>query len=252
MLARLIEGEIIPRLLMAHQPAKMSRIGPAPGRITQAEVSQFAHLAVVEDLHSLIEHVNAFVVRGVRVEQIYFDLLSPAAKLLGFMWEQDACSFTDVTVALCRLQQIVYEVSENAGEAPATAPHRNALFAMTPGDQHSFGMVLVSEFFRQSGWRTTTAPNASLAELERTVSSERFDLIGFSMSDAQWLERLPGVIVALRQASLHPGVRIMVGGRVFSEQPALFAIVGADATAEDARLAAQMAVKLVDEPTVLA
>lgn len=249
-LARLIEGEIIPRLLMAHQsPARANPAKSSAGGVAAAEVVSFAHLVLAEDLTVLRQNAEGFIARGVDVDALYFDLFSPTAKLLGSMWEEDLCTFSDVTVGLCRLQQLVYEFSDRIHQDD-TGAGRTALFALTPGDQHSFGLVLVVEFFRRAGWRTVCAPDASAQDLIDMVKAESFDLIGFSMSDDKWLEPLPGVIASLRSASRNPLVRVIVGGRVFTERPERVAEVGADETAEDARQAVRSADQLVGKSAV--
>lgn len=244
-LARLIEGEIIPRLLMAHQSAaRAEEAAPRASAVAPSEVVGFARLVLAEDLPVLLANAEGFVARGVEIDALYFDLFSPAAKLLGSMWEEDLCTFTDVTVGLCRLQQLVYEFSDRI-RPDTSGQGRTALFALTPGDQHSFGLVLVVEFFRRAGWRTVCPQGATAAELIDMVKSESFDLIGFSMSDEKWLEPLPAVITSLRLASRNRQVRVIVGGRVFTEQPERVAQVGADETAEDAREAVKNADLLV-------
>lgn len=132
-LARLIEGEIIPRLLMAHQSAARANAAtPAAGGISASEVVGFAKLVLAEELDVLRQNAEDFVARGIEVDALYFDLFSPAAKLLGSMWEEDLCSVNDVTVGLCRLQQLVYEFSDRIRPDDSGAG-RTALFALTPG-----------------------------------------------------------------------------------------------------------------------
>jgi hypothetical protein len=187
-LARLIEGEIIPRLLLAHQGAAGPSSADANGQhLTAVDVTRFVRMVLVEELDTLLWHVDGLIDRGASIETILFDLLSPAAKQLGVMWEEDHCSFTDVTVGLCRLQQIVYDLGDRTPATVRPVEPRSALFALTPGDQHSFGLVLVVEVFRQAGWQTVTAPDATAAELVNTVSSQSFDLVGFSMAIASGL-----------------------------------------------------------------
>lgn len=252
-LAQLIEGEIIPRLLAAHQGGDRSEVIPMnTGIISPAELERFARQSFVEDLGQLMEHVDLFMRRGVAVETIYFDLLSPAAKLLGEMWEDDQCTFADVTVGLCRLQQIIYEFADRVHVENGGGDGRTALFALTPGDQHSMGLIMVVEFFRQAGWRTICMPDATAEDLVHMVKTESFDLIGFSMANEKWLEPLPPLIGRLRKASRNQQVRVMVGGRVFSDDPRRVALVGADETASDARLAVQTAARLVSTPQALA
>lgn len=249
-LVRLIEGEIIPRLLMAHQAGvRADPSTPTAGGIAAAEVVGFAHLVLAEDLSVLRQNAEGFLARGIDVDALCFDLFSPTAKLLGSMWEEDLCTFNDVTVGLCRLQQLVYEFSDRI-RPDSSGAGRTALFALTPGDQHSFGLVLVVEFFRRAGWRTVCAPDATAQDLVDLVKADAFDLIGFSMSDEKWLEPLPGVIASLRSASRNPLVRVIVGGRVFTDRPERVAEVGADETAEDARQAVRSADRLVGKTDV--
>ena len=245
-LAQLIEGEIIPRLLMAHQAGGRSEVIPmTTGVIAPSELSRFAHQVMTDDLSTLIDHVDLLMRRGVAVETIYFDLLSPTAKLLGDMWEEDACTFNDVTIGLCRLQQIVYAFADRVHLGTGGGDGRTALFSLAPGDQHSFGLVLVVEFFRRAGWRTVCMTDATAEDLAETVRRDYFDLIGFSMADHNWLDSLQPVITNLRSVSRNAGVRVIVGGKAFSDDPSRVAFVGADETAEDAREAVKTAERLV-------
>ena len=70
------------------------------------------------------------------------------------------------------------------------------------------------------------------------------------MADEKWLKPLPGVIASLRSASRNPLVRVIVGGRVFTDRPERVAEVGADETAEDARQAVRSADQLVGKSAV--
>jgi len=243
-LAQLIEGEIIPRLLAAHHNGGHEVISMNIGIVTPDELESFARQSMTAELPALIDRIENLVRRGVSVEGIYFDLLSPAAKLLGTWWEDDVCTFTDVTVGLCRLQQLVYEYADRVHVEGGGGDGRTALFALTPGDQHSFGLIMVVEYFRQAGWRTICMPDATAKDLEDIVQTEKFDLIGFSMANERWLEPLKPLIARLRAVSRNGSVRVMVGGRAFSENPDRVAMVGADQTAGDAREAVQTAARL--------
>ncbi len=95
-------------------------------------------------------------------------------------------------------------------------------------------------------------PDATADDLVHVVETERFDLIGFSMANEKWLAPLPPLIQRLRKASRNQDVRVMVGGRVFSEDPRRVAEVGADETATDAREAVRTAARLVSETQAVA
>ncbi|VVS99965.1 Cobalamin-binding protein [Sphingomonas sp. EC-HK361] len=241
-LTSLIEGQIIPRLIVAHPSAQIM----ADDCVDLAdEVLTFAPLALHVEADALIEHVEAYLVRGATVEALLVDLLAPAARRLGEYWEEDRCDFVDVTMGLWRLQEVVHEL---AARGPVDRRHAapRALFAAMPGDQHSFGAVVIEDVFARAGWATDRLGDAAMPELLDRAGEDWFDVIGLTVSCDSHTAALPSAIVALRNVSRNPRVVVMVGGRVFAENPRLASDVGADGTARDARSAVKMAQELID------
>jgi hypothetical protein len=131
-LTRLIESEIIPRLLVAHSNgAHGVPTDPRGGAVLPDDVATFAPLTLQVEADELLEHVDRLIARGVSHETLLVDLLAPAARLLGELWEDDRCDFVDVTMGLWRLQQVVHEISGRStyGLQQGPGPVRRALFA---------------------------------------------------------------------------------------------------------------------------
>ncbi len=246
-LSSLIEGEIIPRLMASHastvvELAHFDAIRP----INAADIAALAPLVMQVDADALLAHVESILDRGITVETVMVDLLAPTARLLGEYWDEDRCDFVDVTMGLWRLQEVVHEIASRtpAERAGASRTYR-ALFASMPGDQHSFGTVVIDEVFRRGGWSTERISDAETSDLLQAAAGDWFDLIGLTISCECHIGTLPSIIVALRNISLNPRVCIMVGGRIFSANPDLAATVGADGTARDAKFALEMAGELI-------
>jgi methanogenic corrinoid protein MtbC1 len=250
-LVGLIEGEIIPRLIIAHRPERTDAATAAaekPAAITSQETIAFTPLVLELEVYDLLEHVEGFLDRGVAVETVFLDLLAPAARRLGEFWEEDTCDFVQVTLGLWRLQQIVHELaSRTAHTSYGRDGNRRAFFAVVPGDQHSFGLVMIEEFFRRDGWCTLSLPDGTHQQLIDVVSGQWFELIGLTVTCEEHIAPLKSVIDALRSASRNPAVAIMVGGRIFTERPELVVAVGADATAPDGQRALAKAEMLLDQ-----
>jgi methanogenic corrinoid protein MtbC1 len=237
-LARAIEVDVIPRLMRAH---------PAPGRPTASgkrsglaaasgavPVGQFAWTVLTNEFSVTARHVEALRVSGVPLEAICCDLLAPAARYLGEMWEADLCDFTDVTLGLWRLQQVLRELSD-AVPAERAHPVRGlrALLVPAPGEQHTFGLAMVMEFFRRAGWDVCAGPCASASELRALAKGNWFDIVGMSVAVGSRLDLVTACIRAARKTSRNRAVGIIVGGGAFAGHPELVERVGADALVVD-------------------
>lgn len=253
-LVRTIEGEIIPRLMLSHQSAARGADVICPNALspTEEDRTRFLWVVMKESAAASRAFVNDLIARGISRETIYLDLLTNAARRLGELWEEDLCDFTDVTIGLCRLHQVLREQSslydvEYAGRAQAP----KILLATACADQHVFGVVMVAEFFRREGWAVWCEPAAAQAELLKLVAKEWFDVIGLSAACTTNADLIGDEITALRAASRNPDVSVLVGGRLFAERPDLVAEVGADGSASDARLAAEAGQNLLVSPMQL-
>lgn len=243
-LVQTIEREIIPRLVLAHREneAPPPGIGGEGGVLDSGHVAEFCALVVRSELDVLIPYVRRTWERGVPLERIYLELLAPTARRLGDMWLADECDFTTVTLGLWRLHRVLHELSatfQRSGEAGTD--DRRVLLAATPGEQHTFGLFMVAEFFRRAGWEVFDGPSFSARELAAAVHHEWFGIAGFSLSRADHLGELAALIREIKQASRNRGIGILVGGVVFGGRPDLVLQVGADASAGDGLEAVRLA-----------
>lgn len=249
-LARTIELEIIPRLMLAHRPAR--ELAPrvtasSADPITQVDVQQFARLVLSDDEDAAFVGIEALRSRDVSVERIFVELLAPTARYLGHLWDEDLCTFTDVTVGLGRLQRVLRELSSALGHGVDHPTNgRRILLLPGPGDQHTFGLVMVAEFFRRAGWDVTGGAWASGADAAGLVSTEWFDVVGFSLGAEVQVPALAETITAVRQVTCNREVAILVGGPLFGLHPEFVGRVGADGMTIDGRQAPELAESLIE------
>jgi methanogenic corrinoid protein MtbC1 len=247
-LVRTIEGEIIPRLMLAHREAPAAR-DRADGRLApgRAEVEELVRLALAHEADVASAFVSALRDQGVAVEALYLDLLAPAARRLGELWSADLADFAEVTVGLGRLQRVAHSLRGSLPEEDESpGGERRALLVAVPGEQHTFGLSLVAEFFRRAGWSVTSEPLGTVQDLLDLVRREWFAVVGLSVSAEARMAGLASVILGVRRVSCNRAVGVMVGGRIFNERPELVAQVGADATAPDGRQAVAQAQSLLE------
>lgn len=249
LLARAIEHEIIPRLMLAHRNNDESLATPTLRRRVAArfDVENFAKMAMTRDTDVSQACVDTLRSQGVSVETIYLDLLAPVARYMGELWEEDLCDFTEVTIGLGRLHHVLRNLSPAFGQFVGQVGNgRRILLLPSPGEQHTFGLAMVSEFFRRAGWDVAGGPWEAGADPVVMVKHEWFDIVGFSLGVEVHLDELTECIQAVREAALNEHVGIMVGGPIFTRHPEYVARVGADCAASDGRQAPVLAEQLSD------
>ncbi len=239
-----VEAEIVPRLILARRSSPEPLMVPAPLAAAPEQVPcvddvlELSSLLLKDQFRTASSFVRSVQSRGVPLETVYLDLLAPTARHLGDLWTNDICHFGDVTIGLCRLQQVLRDFSPAfMNEASTRDDGRRALLMSVPGGQHTFGISMVAEFFRRARWDVTTGAPVARDELIRTVRSQWFSVVGLSVSCEIQVELLVSTIRLIRRASRNPAVGILVGGPVFVTHPEMVTLVGADATAMDARQA---------------
>lgn len=205
--------------------------------IDDHDVFGFVGQILGSDDQAASDTVRSLIDRGVAVDGIYLDLLAPAARQLGLLWEDDECSFIDVTLGMGRLQRIIRDLShvfqtESPDKSP---PLGHVLLTCLPGEQHTLGLIMVAEFLIRDGFKVYVGAPWSEADLLTLVSTEWFDVVGFSAGCESRLSALKREIHRIRGSSCNPDIRVLVGGQVFSVDEALVARVGADGWARDAK-----------------
>lgn len=244
-LVRAVEGEIVPRLLLARRSiSRPSQFSTSAAGVESGDADQLARLLLSENFEMARVFVESMQERGVGQTDLCLRLLAPAARALGLMWDRDECEFLQVAIGLGRLQQLLKRVSllTPQTQRPDSRGHgRRAFIATVPGEQHSFGVVMVSHFFRQNGWDVSNEFPASQRDLASCVRRESFAVVGLSAGSDVRLDALTAAVRTVRRFSHNAAVGIIVGGPLLQSHPELALRVGADAAAEDGEQAARLA-----------
>jgi len=245
---RTLARDIIPRLVQAHvqSPWRMPGRAGHPGAIQPDELALFIQLVMHADDRALNDCPQALRERGVTVESIFLDLLTPAARQLGQQWVTDECSCTDVAIALGRLQQVVRDHSASLVQQrqALTREGRRILLTSVPGEVHTLGLSIVSEFFMRAGW-DVDAHFLPADPVSWQVQATWYDVVGFTVGSLEGLEPLARAIESVRRQSLNRCVSIIAGGPVFTVYPDAWERIAADEIITDGAAAPRIAERLV-------
>ena len=247
-IGRSMELELIPRLLN-HARSTSAPVEHATTRgvsISENDVQRFVEACLSHDEERCPAIVTGFIDAGAPLERLCLDLLTPAARALGTLWEDDEVDFLEVTLGLGRMQRVVRDLGRRvAAETPMSDDAGQAFICGMPDEQHSLGIAMVAEFFVADGWGVTVGPPLGAEEVMHEVAAHWYDVIGLSAGVTERIPKITEVIHAIRQASLNADLAVMVGGRAFLDRPELVSSVGADASAPDAAQGPMVARTLV-------
>ncbi len=215
-----IQEKIIPRLVLAHAPEHIPSGECAGARLppTEAEVVEFSVLAIAQDVPRALAFIEQMSSDGLSLEVILLHLIAPAARQLGKDWEEDVRPFTEVTIGLSTLQQVVHILGPTF--APDLAQRGFVVLVSPHNEQHTLGIYLLGEFLRRAGWGVQVAPSMSEAELVDLVEGERVDMVGISVSNSELLVPLTRYVGAVRKASMNPDMAILLGGSLLLSEHA--------------------------------
>ena len=119
-----VVDQVIPRLVLAGRAA-LAHAAAAP-LVAAVDVASLADAAVSPEEGAALAFVAGLRSRGVPMESVYLDLLAPAARHLGELWETDATDFSTVTLGLWRLHGVFARhrpgVLAGAAAPPANQP----------------------------------------------------------------------------------------------------------------------------------
>lgn len=238
-LSRIVAEHVVPHLVALH-----GQVPPAVKLPRTAEIRDLAGLVLGPDNNDAADYLLQLKDRGVSLDDLHAELLEPAARLLGELWNEDDIDFVDVTLGVSRLQRLVH-VFEGLDQVPDYDDKRRVLLAAAPGEQHSLGSTIVQKFLRAAGWHVWSCASPRIEEAADLAATEWFAVVGFSVGSDIHVEQLSAAIAKLRERSLNPRVGVMVGGSAISREPDLVARLGADGTAANGPAAVILAKKLL-------
>jgi MerR family transcriptional regulator, light-induced transcriptional regulator len=210
-----------------------------------AEIERLTASAARGETELLANAIRQKRATGQTSEHLCLTLLTLIARRLGEWWEEDRCTFVEVTLGMIVLHQQLRELAPGLVTSGVIGGARSALMMTAIGSQHSMGIAMVAEFFRAAGWVVSDEAIPSEAALVSRVAEQWFGLVAISVGSSANIPSLAGHIAAIRAHSRNPEIAVMLGGPALLAHPEIAAAAGADATAPDAAEALRRAESLV-------
>ena len=184
--------------------------------------------------------VRKAMMSEVDVSDIMVDILQPAQLELGRLWESGEISIAHEHYTTA-ITQLALSLLYPRMLLNRTLLGRSIVATSIGSEAHEVGIRMISDLLEQAGWRTAylgaDVPNADVIE---RVAQHRADVLAVSATMAGHIRGVRELISELRADPRCADVRVLVGGRPFTINPRLAAIVGADGWAPGAQEALEL------------
>jgi MerR family transcriptional regulator, light-induced transcriptional regulator len=204
-----------------------------------AMVAALARALAASD-HAPFEALRTELRRARVNETELVDSYFPAvARFLGREWAEDRAPFTDVTMGVARMQSILRQVGRSwDSNAAASVDSATVLMVLPDGEQHSFGVMVLTGQLRRQGISVQMQIGARPAMLQGLVRTSEFDCAMVSVACEEKLEFCRGVVKAIKDGS-EGRLWVAVGGAVLERPVDVRAATGADVATNDPMIALQ-------------
>lgn len=157
--------------------------------------------------------VDDLLAAGLSVEVLCRDHLAPAARRLGTLWDHDRLPFTEVAMAITRIQSILRRIP--AGRVVAGRGTRSgAVFAAVPGEMHTLGVMMAADLFRRGGWDVSLLVGLTHDELLARITRDDRPVIGLSCAGDHSYPALRRLLAAISKA--RPDATVLLSGYIIN------------------------------------
>jgi methanogenic corrinoid protein MtbC1 len=143
------------------------------------------------------------------VERAIEDVVLPALRHLGFLWETGLVSVAEEHAATEICRYVLYRLFDSI--EPAQPLGLKALASCVPGDEHEMGVEIVGEYLRLKGWEVFVVGRSTpLEDILKALVDFRPNAAFFS---ATLVANLPAARALVKEAQKTlPGLGVVLGG----------------------------------------
>lgn len=174
----------------------------------------------------------ALVESGIAPTDLIDVHIPAAARHFGDAWMASGHSFSEVTIAVARLQQWLRDLDGRRCETPFRFDAPEILLVVAEGSQHTLGAMVAMSRFRRLGALVRLSLGQDARAVGQIARTHHFDMIALSAAGNEDLDFLGSVITSIR-SGVGPAPRIVLGGEILNQHSDASALVGADFLTSD-------------------
>jgi methanogenic corrinoid protein MtbC1 len=235
-----------------HGPAEVrltdvaSESGDQRSAAVSGLASQYLHLLQRNRVQEATNLIDAAARGGMGIRRIYLDVLEPALKETGRLWDRGELRVGEehvISEATRRIMSRLFLMNAVPAHPPGSP---RCVVLAAPGEQHTMGPRMVADFLRLDGWDVEDpGGNLGIRHVLEMLAAHAPEVVAVSATVAAGVAGAADLIATIREKPAFRTVRTVVGGQAFQFRPGLWQEIGADGTAADAESAVRRCNALV-------
>lgn len=195
------------------------------------------------EMEGIAELTNQALAQGIGAREILDQALTPAMDIVGEEYEKGDRYVPEMLISAETMKGAVTVLKPLLVKAGVKARGK-VVIGTVEGDLHDIGKDLVAMMLEGAGFEVVNLGAEVTAEqFVKAAKEHEPDILGMSALLTTTMIHMPGVISALKDASLRDQIKVMIGGAPVTQGYANK--IGADGYAPDAASATKLAKSLV-------
>jgi methanogenic corrinoid protein MtbC1 len=175
--------------------------------------------------------VRDYLEGGNSIRSVFVNVCGAAQREIGRLWQVNLISVAQEHFCTAATEVIMARLSERLIGRPRSCG-LNVVAMCPPSEEHSVGLQMICELLELEGWPTHfLGPKVPVSSAVSFVAGMMPAFVLISVSTALRISEATKLVAAIRAAA--PQTKIIVGGRIFENDPQLGARVGAHGVGKD-------------------
>lgn len=190
--------------------------------------------------------IHELVAKGVSVRDIYQYIFQVSQYEIGILWQCNTITVAHEHYCTAATQLIMSGLYPYIFSTKRV--NKTMVACSLPGELHEMGIRMVADFFEIEGWDTYyLGTNMPDSQISAVLKEQKALLLAISATLPTNVSKVTELIRKIRSDSELTGIKILVGGYPFLQNPGLWEKSGADGCAVNAELAIEKAHELMEK-----
>jgi methanogenic corrinoid protein MtbC1 len=210
-----------------------------------SNAEEYLELLLRGDRRTALNNTLALYHSGVSIKEIYLNIFQPVLREVGLLWQKGKITVAHEHFVTAATQLIMSQLYPFMFKYDNRI-NKNIVVTCVSNELHEIGARMVADFFEMEGWDSYYfGANTPIQSVMSALQIHKADVLAVSATMTYHIRDVENFISTIKSSNNFTNLKIIVGGYPFKLAKNLWAQVGADGCAMDAKGAIDLANSLI-------